>query len=155
MHEPAREHIEAYLAGSDGVPASFTAHLNACAACEQEARELKLQAKLLRHLRYEAEYDPGPGFYARVIDRIDTQRRPSVWSLFREPAFGRPLAVASLALALLMGFFLFTSEPGHPGAATAQQTITLPGEDQVAPVFGVTPEQDRAVIFVDLATYRQ
>lgn len=154
MHEPVRGNLEAYLAGSDTLPASFTAHLNACDACRQEVAEIKLQSALLRLLKPGAEVEPRPGFYARVVDRIDSQRRPSVWSLFLEPAFGRRLAVASFALAVMMGFYLFSSEPSglHMNSASSA-SITLPGEDQVAPVFGATQEQDRGIILVDLATY--
>ena len=42
-----------------------------------------------------------PGFYARVLARIDAQAPPpSIWNFFLEP-FGRRLVYASLALALL------------------------------------------------------
>lgn len=157
MHEPVTEHIEAYLAGSDKLPDQFTAHLAACLACRQELAQLKLQSQLLQLLKPPADLDPHPGFYARVVERIDSQRETSIWSLFLEPAFGRRLALASATLAVLMGLYLFSSEPSRitPDNVSGGPTIILPGEDEVAPVFGAGREQDRGVILVDLATYRE
>lgn len=146
MHEPVTEHIEAYLAGSDQLPEKFSAHLASCIACRQELAQLKLQSELLRLLRCPVDAEPRPGFYARVVERIDSQRQSSIWSLFLEPAFGRRLAVASAALAVLMGLYLFSSEPAGFGPSTAavgSSAMVLPGEDEVAPVFGASREQDR------------
>jgi hypothetical protein len=151
MHEPVKEHIEAYLAGSDKLPVEFMAHLKSCHTCREEADELKLQSELLKILRAPAEADPRPGFYARVVERIESQRQSSIWSLFLEPAFGRRLALASATLAVLMGLYLFSSEPGMPN-----NVVYLPGEDQVAPALGMHGrEQDRGIILVDLASFQE
>jgi anti-sigma factor RsiW len=156
MHEPVKAHIEEYLAGSDSLPRQFTAHLDVCLACRQELAELRMQSALLHVLRTPAELDPRPGFYARVIERIDTQRQSSIWSLFLEPAFGRRLAMASAVLAVLMGLYLVSSEPSGPYfAQRPTHTVILPGEDDVAPVLGAGPEQDRGAILVNLATYQE
>ena len=158
MHEPVKEHIEAYLAGSDKVPVEFMAHLNGCPSCREEAGELKLQSELLRRLRPPAEIEPRPGFYARVVERIETQRQSSIWSLFLDPIFGKRLALASATLAVLMGLYLFSSEPGLNGAvAGSRPEIVLPGgEDQVVPLLGVHGrDQDRGIILVDLASFQE
>jgi hypothetical protein len=158
MHEPIREHIEAYLAGSDELPVEFMAHLKSCDSCREEAGALKLHAEMLRMLRAPVEADPRPGFYARVVERIDSQRQSSIWSLFLEPAFGRRLALASATLAVLMGLYLFSSEPGLNGsiAETRRDFVFLGGEDQVAPMLGVHGrEQDRGIILVDLVSFQE
>ncbi len=157
MHEPVKAHVEEYLTGSDSLPRQFTAHLDVCLACQQELAELKMQSAWLQLLRMPAEAEPHPGFYARVIERIDSQRQSSIWSLFLEPAFGRRLAMASAVLAVLMGLYLVSSEPSGPYVAHEQpsHTVILPGEDEVAPVLGAGPEQDRGAILVNLATYQE
>lgn len=158
MHEPVKVNVEDYLAGSDTLPREFTAHLGACEACRCEVAELKTQSLLLRKLRPREDVEPRVGFYARVVDRIETQRQSSIWSVFLEPAFGRRLAVASAVLAVLMGFYLVSSEPAghqilHPSIAHG---VVLPGEDEPGPVLGAgDQDQDRGAVLVNLATYRE
>jgi anti-sigma factor RsiW len=161
MHEPVKVNVEDYLAGSDTLPREFKAHLMACEECRQELAELKLQSTLLRALKAAEDFEPRAGFYARVIERIDTQRQSSIWSLFLEPAFGRRLAVASAVLAVLMGFYLVSSEPGSPhmpSNSMGAQTVVLPGEDEPGRVLGAADQdqdQDRGAVLVNLATYQE
>lgn len=159
MHEPVKEHLEAYLAGSDQLPVEFMAHLKNCDSCREEAGALKLHSDLLKILKPPEEVEPRPGFYARVVERIDAQRQSSIWSLFLEPAFGRRLALASATLAVLMGLYLFTSEPALTTVVVDRnrsELIVFPGEDQVAPNLGRHGrEQDRGIILVDLASFRE
>ncbi len=157
MHEPVKANIEQYLAGSDHPPSDFTSHLAGCAECRQQIAGMKAQSVMVRTLRNAAEQDPRPGFYARVIERIDAQRQSSMWSIFLVPAFGRRLAVASAALAMLMGLYLVGSEPS--GAAFIPRSldahnVVLPGEDEAGPVLGAGQDQDRGAVLVNLATYR-
>jgi hypothetical protein len=158
MHEPVKVNVEDYLAGSDALPREFTAHLLACEGCRLELAELKSQSTLLRGLRAAEEPEPRAGFYARVIDRIDAQRQSSIWSIFLEPAFGRRLAVASAVFAVLMGFYLVSSEPGGPHIIPSHfdaQNVVLPGEDEPGPVLGAGQDQDRGAVLVNLATYQE
>ena len=149
MHEPIKENLEEYLMRSDGasLPAEFTAHLVSCAECRREIAVMEAQSRVVRVLKPHQELDPSAGFYARVLERIDAQRPLSIWSIFLEP-FGRRIAFASMALALMMGVYLFSAEPGAPNVTA------LPGEDQAGLVLGVTPDQERGAVFVDLASYR-
>lgn len=163
MHEPIRNDLEAYLKRSErnGLSAEFTAHLEECERCRMELRELVAQSDLVQLLRPPADLEPRAGFYARVVERIDSQRQNSFWSIFLEPAFGRRIAMASAALVVLMGVYLFSTEPGTrhltnmhaPEPAVVQM---LDGEDQPAPVLGAANvEQDRNAVLVNLATYRE
>lgn len=156
MHEPVKTNVEEYLAGSETLPRECTAHLLECEPCRREVAELKQQSALLRVLRA-PELDPRPGFYARVMERIEAERQSSIWSIFLEPAFGRRLAVASAVLAMLMGVYLVSSEPGagRDTRAPGAQTIALSGEDEPGPVLGASPEQDRGAVLVNLATYQE
>ena len=56
------------------------------------------------------EMEPRPGFYARVLERIEAQTPGSVFTLFFDSLFGRRIAMASLALALLLGVYVISSE---------------------------------------------
>jgi hypothetical protein len=167
MHEPIVNHVEDYLTRSDStsLPADFTAHLVSCAECRQELAAMETHARFVRVLKPEETVDPARGFYARLIERIEAQRPVSMWSIFLQP-FGQRLAFASLALALLMGVYLISTEPGmDSGAAVAiQQTAVpgamLPGEDQPglvigANIHGSNEDQDRGAVLVNLATYHE
>ena len=57
-----------------------------------------------------SEIEPRPGFYARVLERIEAQTPASVFTLFFDSLFGRRLAMVSLALALFLGVYVISSE---------------------------------------------
>ena len=109
MHREIRDHIEDVLAGSQP---DAREHLAQCEECRTEVQGMQEQTALIRELRAPEDFaaDPRPGFYARVMERIEAEGPISIWNLFIESAFGRRIAVASLALALLIGVYLVTSE---------------------------------------------
>jgi anti-sigma factor RsiW len=166
MHQEIRQKLEDYLSGenlpdasSSQLPAGFRAHLGECAECAGEVKALHEQAELLRALRSPGDVEPRAGFYARVMERIEAQPA-SIWSLFLERRFGFRLAVASAALAALLGAYLVVSEPGGPELASssavvltdtpAVQTNTVQTNDD-----GVWQQRQRDAVLVDLASYRQ
>ncbi len=161
MHEPVKNHIEAYLSRSQrsALPAEFTAHLMACGSCREELTAMESQSRLFDLLVPSADVEPRPGFYARVLERIESQRPVSFWSIFLEPAVGRRIAIASMALALLMGVYLFSSEPGTSiavqSARSGVSAQVLDNEDQPGPVLGAGAEQDRNAVLVNLVTYQE
>ncbi|MBS1831944.1 MAG: hypothetical protein JST65_04490 [Acidobacteria bacterium] len=101
--------------------------------------------ELLRALKAPADVAPRPGFYARVMERVETQQKSSIWSVFLEPVFSRRLAFASLAMMLLMGVALLSgdggqdSEFGDMALDADNPPIVLMGEDGAAPALGVEP----------------
>src|SRR5436305_2718733 len=111
MHEPVQAHLEDYLSGKRPVPARVTDHLASCSECRGEVEAMEAQVPILRSLRPTAGAEPAPGFYARVMERIESQRPLSIWNVFLEPAFGPRLALASALLAVIMGIFLVSGEP--------------------------------------------
>src|ERR1700720_1097853 len=125
MHQPIKDNLEEYLKGSaQQIPQAFHAHLVACEECASELRLLETQANMLRSLRSVEDVGPTPGFYARVMERVEDQGRASVWSVFLQPSFGRRLAIASATLVVLLGTYLVTTEPGAPSVALAPTAPT-------------------------------
>jgi hypothetical protein len=167
MHRVIRDHLEQVLAdshapsggGDTQVSQDHQLHLEQCEDCRGEIEAMRRHALALRELRSDAE--PRPGFYARVMERIEAQRAVSIWNVFSESPFGRNLAVASMALAVLLGVYLLTSERLTDQNANLVQMIsaTLPGEDQPASnvrfVPGSSAVPDRDAVLVNLVTYRE
>ena len=105
---------------------------------------------------FRSEVEPGAGFYARVMNRIETQAKPSVWSLFGESMFAKRLAYASATFLVLIGVvFVSSNQPDQPMAFSDPQTI-LAGDERYTPVsMDTDTERDREVVLVNLATYQQ
>lgn len=154
MHQPIRERLEEYLSGTEeaGGVRGIESHLSGCRECRREIEGMRRQAALLRVLRPEAELDPAPGFYARVMDRIESQRSASIWSLLLEPVFAKRLAYASLALLVLLGTLALSVGTEPVIAPSAAEVVLV--EDPIGPPLGVDPAQDRDVVLVNLATYQ-
>jgi anti-sigma factor RsiW len=154
MHEPVIGRLEEYLSGG-GPFADVEEHLKNCANCRREVEAMQMHSALFRSLRSPQEIDPAAGFYARVMNRVETQARPSAWSLFGESLFAKRLAYASAMFLVVLGSVLVTStEPEEPLAIAAPERI-LAGESHPVPVTMENPQQDRDVVLVNLATYQQ
>jgi anti-sigma factor RsiW len=152
MHQPVREELEDYLAGGTPPSNRFDQHLRECAECAVEVGVLREQAALVRVLRTDEEVEPAPGFYARVLNRIEQRVRPSIWSLLRDPSLGRRIAVASAALAFVVCAYIVSTEPFRmtPSAASTVAIQQLSREDTP-----VTVAQDRDVVLASLASFRE
>lgn len=154
MHGLIRERLEDYLRGAPGkaLPPEFVEHLRACADCREELGCMQEQARLLHVLAPSQAMDPAPGFYARVLERIESQRRPSFWDAFLEPAFGRPLLATSLALVCVLGGYLAFTETASEASATGPEAV-MATEHPAG--LGLNADQDRETVLVSLATYRE
>jgi anti-sigma factor RsiW len=153
MHEPVIARLEEYLSGG-GPFAEVEEHLKNCANCRSEMEGMRIQSALFRSLRAPKEVDASAGFYARVMNRVETQSRPSAWSLFGESLFAKRLVYASATFLLLMGTALFTSAPEDEALAVADPEKIFAGEAHPEPVSMENPQRDRDVILVNLATYQ-
>jgi predicted anti-sigma-YlaC factor YlaD len=72
MHRIIRDHLEEVLAGPGSAPKHPAGeHLAACAECREQVAAMREQAAVLRQFHAESEPEPRPGFYARVMDRIE------------------------------------------------------------------------------------
>jgi len=168
MHESIRDGLEDYLKNpADRVPRDFKAHVEACQDCAGELRLFEAQAGMLRSLQVPSEIEPRAGFYGRVMERIEDERRASIWSVFLEPAFGRRLAWTSAALVLALGTYLVTAELAEPQIAQAPSAIAvnLPSPRVAAagastteaalPADNARQQQKRNAVLVNLASFRQ
>jgi len=152
MHQSVRDGLEEYLADTGSLSEEFKAHLKACRECAEELRGLRRQALLVRALRPAEAAEPAPGFYARVVERIERRVRPSIWAALLEPSFGRRVAMASAALALAVSAYIVSTEPFRvtPPLANALAIQTLTRQDTPA-----TVAQDRDVVLASLASFQE
>jgi hypothetical protein len=154
MHRSIRDHLEDVLAGSrdasfDGGP--IQEHLKNCPECSSEVEMMRAQAHMLRTLRApqdESTAEPRPGFYARVIERIEAQGPASIWNVFIDSGFGRRIAVVSMALVLLFGMYIATEEQKEHSALAI-------GGDEAGLVWNQSGAPDRDAVLVNLVTYRE
>ena len=168
MDRHIEENLESYLQGSldSAGLAEFERRL---AATDDETRlvvgRMRRQSQLIRvALRPPSEAEPIPGFYARVMDRIEAQRSAgsSFWGALLDPFFFRRLVMASATLLALLAFTLFTGGPDDTAIAVDSLTpdVVMAGEPQPLPVTSVS-EQDastrgsRDAVLVDLTTYQE
>jgi hypothetical protein len=114
MHRLTQDHLEEVLAGKLPAGHQVTAHLKDCSECREAVDAMQLHGELLRMWSVPAEaaeLEPAPGFYARVLERIEATRPVSIWTLFGESFVGRYMLTASLAMAVLtVGFAVLTEE---------------------------------------------
>ncbi len=151
MHEPVIRHLEEFLCGS-GPFAEVEEHLKNCANCRIELEAMQRQSSLFQSLRVPREVEQSAGFYARVMTRVETQARPSPWSLFGESIFAKRLAYASAMFLVLLGSVLVTSSEPEELAAAPERIFA--GEAHPTPVTMENPQQDRDVVLVTLATHQ-
>src|ERR1035438_3511295 len=120
MHRRVRDELEQVLDGKADPPPEY----------REEIEAMREQAAWIRGLRAPEDSEPKPGFYARVMERIEAQGPVSIWSLFFDSQFARRLAVASMTVALGLGVYLVSVERAAPA-------------DDGAPVISVgAPDRD-------------
>jgi hypothetical protein len=151
MHGVIRDRLEELLKGKSPQPEVID-HLASCSDCALELEAMKQQSALFRTtLQAPEDLEPAPGFYARVMQRIEDGRVYSIWSVFTDNPSAKWLAYASLAVALLLGTWVIgvEREDGHLGdGILAERTI------QEQPVAGDQAHQRDAVL-VNFASYSQ
>lgn len=152
MHEPLKEQLEDYLQGR--ATPEVLGHLAHCSTCTEAVGEMVQQSSLLRSLRPAQEFEPPPGFYARVMNRIETQAKPSIWNIFGESLFAKRLTYASLTLLVLMGTFMISDQDNQQPLTTSAPEVIM-AEDQRPAAVGGDPQRDREAVLVNLATYQE
>lgn len=158
-----RDRLEEILAGSPD--ARSRRHMSECPECRDEVAAMQEQGELLRRLRAPREIEPGSGFYSRVMDRIEAQRAAaSIWTLFADSTFGRRIAAASMALALLLSIYVVSSEHmANEATAAASEHAALFSADGLPqggvlrgePAVMLTGAPDEDEVLVNLVTYPQ
>ena len=172
MHDPIRDHLEDYLRGSKGkIPREFQAHLDQCEDCAIELRLYELQSEMLRSLQLPQEIEPRAGFYARVMDRIETEGRSSIWSVLLQPTIGRRMALACATLVVLLGTYFVATELSEPMVAVAPAMASVaplsappaviqvqaprPAVNLPAANSDVQLERSRDAVLVNLASFHE
>jgi predicted anti-sigma-YlaC factor YlaD len=155
MHEPVIGHLEEYLDG-DGPFPDVEAHLSNCETCRKELDGMRALRRGMEMLRAPTGIEPSVSFYAAVMNRIETQARPSVWALFADSLFAQRLTYASAAFIILLGTFLVSSatDPAQSVAASTPAVILAGDNDDTPPTIAVQPE-DRGAVLVNLVGYQQ
>lgn len=158
MDRRIEELLEDHLRGSL-TPAKQAEFGAALATADAQTRQLveafQQHSHLLRSLRAPEEAAPAPGFYARVLNRIEAQRMPSVWDSFVEPHFFKRLAFAALTLLMLLSVTVWTT-PEHDETFAAVPVVEMASEPE--PIYAMdasNQESNRDVILVNLATYEE
>ncbi|MBV9268664.1 MAG: hypothetical protein JO061_21025 [Acidobacteriaceae bacterium] len=119
-------------------------HLGSCSECAIELDAMRAQSAMLQSLRAPGGIAPAPGFYARVLQRIEERTKESMWTAFIYSKFGTRLAYASLTVAVLLGSYVIAQErrDGHlGGGAMVAQNVHYD-----APVYGDQDQQRNAVL---------
>jgi anti-sigma factor RsiW len=156
MHGLIRERLEDYLRGDPEkkVPPKFEQHLRECETCREEVSWMQDQSQVLRALAASNDLEPAPGFYARVLARIEAQQSTSIWSVFLDPIFGRRLVATSLTLAVLLGGYVAFREVANPPSANNDAEAIMAVQEH-PPGLGQDRQRDRDTILVTLATYNE
>ena len=156
MHGLIRQRLEDYLreAPAKKLAPEAERHLQTCEECREELSWMQEQCQMLRGLRSSRAIDPAPGFYARVMERVETQDRGSFWAAFLDPVFGRRLVATTLTLAVMLGGYLaFTEvETARPAPGNAE---TIMAVTEHPPGLGQDRQRDRETMLVTLATYQE
>ena len=153
MNKRIVDELERYLADelSGGALESFEADLNRDPDARREIGEFRQQSEMLRTLRPDGAMEPAPGFYARVMERIENQAAGSFWAIFFEPWFAKKLAYASLALLLVLSSAAINSAT-HPEMHEAVP-YEFVADSLLPPAPGQDREYDRSVVFANLSAF--
>jgi hypothetical protein len=156
MHGLIRDHLEDYLRGGSErkLPWEFEQHLRNCDECRGELALMLEQSQLLHVLAPSHDLSVAPGFYARVLDRIEARQNQSFWNVFLDPAFGRRIVATCVTVIVLLGGYLAFTE------SRSQEPVNVDAESIMAvedhpPGLGQDRQRDRDTILVTLATYHE
>ncbi len=146
MHAAVMESLEDYLSGSLN-PADrqrIEAHLKKCEMCREEVAAMEDASLLLEGLRGGNSFEASPGFYARVMQRVEAnQPAPSLGNLFAfDLAMGRRLAFACLLTLAVLGSYLVSRETGYSGSPSPETVMA----QQDSPAFGNTAGHDAMLV---------
>lgn len=151
MHEPIKQGLEEFLAGRfDKLPEEFHRHLAGCPGCRSMVDEMSAHRAMLAELRAPEAEGPAPGFYARVLERIEAQAATSFWSIFLEPSFGRRLLYASLVLFVVLGSAIWRT--GDSAAIDHSNPVHIMAGADLPPATGENPGRDREVVLTNLVS---
>lgn len=159
MHGPIRDRLEDLLTSGRSVAfqadsRQLNGHLSSCDECSEELEAMRAQAARLAAFRVDQEQEPAPGFYARVLQRIEEQTYVSVWSLFLESPFSKRLALASLTIAVAVGTYVVGAESRDGHIWSTRMVAQSSDAHYDLPVIGSQSEQ-RDLVLANFAEHRR
>jgi anti-sigma factor RsiW len=155
MHAVVLESLEDYLSGGlkPAVRREFETHLSACDTCREELAGLTEISGLFASLRPQEAMEPAPGFYARVVHRLE-ERKPapalSGW-LALDLMFGRRLVFASLVMLAVLGGFLVSRETRYAVPASPSPESVM--AQQNSPAFDSEPAENNMLVTLTAYEY--
>ena len=127
MHAVVMESLEEYLSGLlDPVARRrIETHLQDCPSCRAGMEGMAEVSHLFGGLRSEV-CEPAPGFYARVVERIETgNTAPSFTGLFAfDLVFARRLAFSCMLTLAVLGSVLVSREATYRGSFTPDAVLS-------------------------------
>lgn len=144
-----RDILEDYLSGNLSRPqkARLEAHLAEHPEAAEQLEDLRWTSRLVGELRApeDAPVGPEPGFYARVMQRLDEQHEEPFWAFLLQPVFMRRLAFGSLMwLALVGGYVVTFGDAEQDARRMAEAVLTeQPSSDYYRVRLGNDLEQNR------------
>jgi hypothetical protein len=149
MHAVIQDGLEEYLDGR--TRRDFQAHLDECAECRMEVLEFRELSGIFKEMREAEPIAIDPGFYFRLSENLEAQKRPSFWNMFSlDGVFGRRVAFGSLMALTVMGGILISQETGEMGVQTTPPATIMASHDFSAPH---EDGSDRDRMMVTLANY--
>jgi len=151
MHGSVRDRLEDLLAarGRTAANEGLTEHLSSCNECSSEVASMKAQCELLQSLRPREDVEPAPGFYSRVLQRIEERAKDSIWAVFIYSPITKRLVYASLTVAVMLGTYVITEEKrdGHLGG-----TNMVAQELQYHPLVAGSQAEQRDAVLANFAS---
>lgn len=152
MHGSMRDRLEDLLAGRGTAAVDGSVkHLSSCSSCASEFEAMKAQAEAVRWLRASEELQPAPGFYARVLQRIDERARESMWAAFIYSPFAKRLVYASVTLAVMLGTYVITEET-RDGRLGGERIVAQQVHED--PLVMGSQEQQRDAVLANFAVHQ-
>jgi len=127
MHQVVMESLEEYLSGllEPAARRGVEEHLRKCPSCRAGVDGMAEMAGLFGALRSDG-CEPAAGFYARVVERIETAGAAPSWAgLFDfDLVFLRRLAFSCVLMLVAMGSFLVSREIAYRGSFTPDAVLS-------------------------------
>jgi predicted anti-sigma-YlaC factor YlaD len=136
MHSVIENGLEDFLAGvsSREESARIEVHLAECSRCREEVKAMREISEMFSSLRSADAPVPAPGFYARVVNRIEREQPVSFWASLFEPVFGKRMALASLLVLATLGTVLVSRETEEYAIGPSPEMIMAVEKDAPAAI---------------------
>ena len=162
MDDFMKENLEDYLSGVLGGRRKdeFESYLETNPKAAETVAQQREAAALVSELRAPEQdglpVQPSPGFYARVMSRVDEERSVPFWEALIEPLFVKRLAFACLMWFFLLGAYVTVFDgAGEDTAHVAERMLTQPQSPEYHVRFGGDLKLNRDSMLTAIVTSRE